>query len=83
MSVLNLVGTVLGEEHIEIVSNVAEGLAGFEGKFFESAAAFSGGEFEEFLVELVALAGDDRKECGEGNAGVPCSGAGATDGGGH
>ena len=54
-----MVGTVFREEHIQIVSDVSEGLARFAGKFFESLATFATGEFEESLVELVTLSGDD------------------------
>jgi hypothetical protein len=65
VTVLDLVSAVLGEEHIEVVSDVSEGLASFAGEFFKSASAFALGDFEESLVELVALACDDWEECGE------------------
>jgi hypothetical protein len=83
MSVLDLVRAVLGEVHIEVMSDVSEGLSRFAGESSESAGAFAPGEFEEFLVELVSLSSDDGEERGERDAGVPCAWSGAADGGGH
>lgn len=65
---LDLVRAVLGEVHIEVMSDVSEGLSRFAGESSESAGAFAPGEFEEFLVELVSLSSDDGEERGERDA---------------
>jgi len=65
VSVLDLVSTVFGEEHIEVMSDMSERLPGLGGEFTESSAAFSGGKFQESLVKEVSLSGDDGEECGE------------------
>jgi hypothetical protein len=62
VSVLDLVSAIFGEEHIEVMSDMSEWLSGFSGEFAESSSAFSGGEFEESLVEEVSLSGDDGEE---------------------
>jgi len=65
MAMLDLVGAVFGEKHIQVVADVTEGLAGFGGEFSESSTAIACGQFQQSLVEEVSLAGDDGKECGE------------------